>query len=81
MVDLNSLIDPQSGWVLASASGINDSGQITGTGIYQGQTHAFLITPPSVPEPSPPLLIVVGVLCLVTVGQIHKRLKGSSHAG
>lgn len=49
MVDLNSSIDVFSGWTLTSAWGINDSGQIAGTGTMYGQTHAFLLTP--VPEP------------------------------
>src|SRR5947209_372241 len=30
--DLNTLIDPASGWTLSSASGINDLGQIVGSG-------------------------------------------------
>jgi hypothetical protein len=66
MIDLNSLLDSGSGWVLTSANGINDSGQITGTGIFQGQTHAYLLTP-TVPEPSSFLLAgsgVVGMLVL-----------------
>jgi probable HAF family extracellular repeat protein len=42
MVDLNSRIDPGSGWVLMDAWGINNLGQITGEGVYQGQSHAFL---------------------------------------
>jgi probable HAF family extracellular repeat protein len=50
MVDLNSLINPSSGWVLDSGNAINDLGQITGNGAIGGQTHAFLLTP--VPEPS-----------------------------
>jgi probable HAF family extracellular repeat protein len=45
-VNLNSLISPSSGWTLKSTSGINDAGQIVGTGVNaQGQTHAFLLTP------------------------------------
>jgi probable HAF family extracellular repeat protein len=44
ITDLNTLIPDGSGWVLGIASGINDSGQITGTGTVGGQTHAFLLT-------------------------------------
>jgi probable HAF family extracellular repeat protein len=47
MADLNTLIDPTLGWQLTSAAGINDTGQIAGTGIINGQEHAFLMTPPS----------------------------------
>ena len=45
--DLNSLA-PTSGWTLQSASGVNDRGQIVGTGLNPaGQQHAFLMTPAS----------------------------------
>jgi uncharacterized repeat protein (TIGR01451 family) len=43
--DLNSLIPADSGWVLNTASAINDKGQIVGTGTFNGQqTHGFLLT-------------------------------------
>lgn len=45
MQDLNTLIPANSGWFLGGASGINDSGQICGSGSINGQTHAFLLTP------------------------------------
>lgn len=45
ITDLNSQIRQDSGWALTVAAGINDFGQIAGTGIYQGQTQAFLLTP------------------------------------
>jgi probable HAF family extracellular repeat protein len=44
MVDLNSLIDPLSGWELLDASAINDAGQITGQGLIGGAYHAYLLT-------------------------------------
>jgi probable HAF family extracellular repeat protein len=44
MQDLNQIIPEDSGWVLTQASGINQRGEITGTGIHDGQTHAFLLT-------------------------------------
>ena len=56
--DLNSLINPTSGWVLYSANGINDAGQITGDGEFNGQTVAYLLTP--TPEPSTWLLAALG---------------------
>ena len=41
--DLNTLIPASSGWTLEDAYGINDSGQVVGTGVNpSGQTHAFL---------------------------------------
>jgi probable HAF family extracellular repeat protein len=46
LIDLNSLIDPASGWVLEGASGINDAGQIVGYGLNaDGETHAYLMSP------------------------------------
>jgi probable HAF family extracellular repeat protein len=45
MLDLNSLIDPSSGWVLNAAYAINASGQIAGTGIFNGVAQAFLLDP------------------------------------
>jgi len=43
--DLNQLIPPNSGWVLNEAFDINNSGQITGNGVINGENHAFLLTP------------------------------------
>lgn len=61
LLDLNSLIDPHSGWVLTSATGINDNGLITGTGTINGQTHAFLLTPTAVPEPASLILFSIAL--------------------
>ena len=65
--DLNSMIDPSSGWVLEAAHGINDQGQIVGYGLFNdGETQtrrAFLLTP--VPEPSGIALGGLGLLGLL----------------
>jgi probable HAF family extracellular repeat protein len=45
MRDLNELIAPGSGWVLEEASGVNDAGQIVGSGSHLGQHRAFLLQP------------------------------------
>lgn len=45
MQDLNTLIPSGSGWVLNTATGINVWGQIVGSGIHNGQTHGFVLTP------------------------------------
>jgi probable HAF family extracellular repeat protein len=46
MTDLNTLIDPGSGWTLQTANAINDNGQIVGYGINAaGQGHAYMLTP------------------------------------
>jgi hypothetical protein len=46
-IDLNEHLDPadRSTWFLAKAVGINDAGQIIGTGSFYGNPHAFLATP------------------------------------
>jgi len=45
--DLNTLLDAATGagWVLMSAEGINNAGQIAGTGSFNGHPRAFLLTP------------------------------------
>ena len=43
--DLNTLIPAASGWYLQAATGINNAGRITGYGLVNGETHAFLLTP------------------------------------
>jgi probable HAF family extracellular repeat protein len=45
MRDLNNLIPAGSGWVLQEATGINNAGQIAGTGVLNGAHRAFLLTP------------------------------------
>lgn len=45
MQDLNSLLPPDSGWVLTAARDINDNGWIVGEGTINGETHAFLMAP------------------------------------
>jgi probable HAF family extracellular repeat protein len=47
MVDLNDLLDPVTGqgWTIANADGIDDLGRIVGTGIHDGQYHAFELAP------------------------------------
>jgi len=49
LYDLNRQLVNGSGWQLASATGINNAGQIVGTGIIQQQQHAFLLTPVTPP--------------------------------
>jgi probable HAF family extracellular repeat protein len=45
MEDLNNFLDPNSGWILSDAIGINELGQICGNGTVNGLAHAFLLTP------------------------------------
>jgi len=43
--DLNDLIDPNSGWELTSAIGINNRGEITGIGVHNDLSRAYLLRP------------------------------------
>ena len=45
MVDLNSLVDSNTGWFLGEAEGINENGWIVGTGYYQEKEQAYLLIP------------------------------------
>jgi hypothetical protein len=45
MWNLNSLITPNSGWVLYIATAINERGEIVGQGKFQGHFRAFLLRP------------------------------------
>jgi probable HAF family extracellular repeat protein len=80
MLYLNSLIPANSGWVLLQAYGINDSGQITGEGLYNGQLSAFLMTDPpaggagiaAVPEPCQ-ILILGTAMALMALLRFRRR--------
>jgi probable HAF family extracellular repeat protein len=45
MIDLNTRLTNGEGWHLLSANAINDNGEIVGTGTYNNQQVAFLLTP------------------------------------
>jgi probable HAF family extracellular repeat protein len=45
MIDLNTLISPDSGWVLATASSVDQEGRIVGAGGVNGVVHGFVLTP------------------------------------
>lgn len=63
MLDLNSLVEPDSGWELTSALEINDSGSIIGVGQFNGEQRGF-VAAKAVPEPSS----ILGVLSLGAFG-------------
>src|SRR6267143_1727646 len=45
MQDLNNRLLVDSGWIFQEADGINDGGQIVGSGLHNGATRAFRATP------------------------------------
>ena len=45
MSDLNAIVRNSSEWLLTSATGVDDTGAIVGSGTYRGEEHAFLLTP------------------------------------
>lgn len=46
-IDLNTLIAPDSGWLLAAAWQINESNQIVGWGVYENSREVFILTIPA----------------------------------
>ncbi|NDJ22190.1 PEP-CTERM sorting domain-containing protein [Nostoc sp. B(2019)] len=66
--DINNLIASDSGWELEDAADINNKGQIVGRGILNGQYHAYLLTPVSIPEPVPEPLTIMGSLTAAGFG-------------
>lgn len=65
---LQDLIDPASGWDISmntssGALGISEDGSIVGTGIINGETHAFVMV--LVPEPGSLALLGIGGLVLL----------------
>lgn len=59
-IDLNTLIDTESGWQLLTAYDINDDGWIIGHGEFEGIVQGYLLKP--VPEPATLSLLLLGVV-------------------
>ena len=74
IVDLNILIDSNSGWVLNNAKAINNSGQIVGTGEFNGEGRGFLLSP--VPKPATTSLI----FCAMSVNSMPPSMSISNGA-
>ena len=67
--DLNTFLDANTiaaGWLLKSATAINDNGWIVGTAenTITGQSHAYLLSTLTVPEPASYMLMLLGLAVL-----------------
>jgi probable HAF family extracellular repeat protein len=80
-VDLNDVISAALGWTLENATGINDQGQIVGTGLAaDGLQHAYLLNPTLSPVPEPAMygLAGVGMLMLASLRRRLTRRKSAA---
>ena len=68
MVDLNSFLAPNSGWVLQQANGIDDFGNVVGSGTLNGQQRAFLLDPLPPAGPSADAVPEPGTFAMLGVG-------------
>lgn len=74
LIDLNTLIDPSSGWVIEGASGINDLGQIVASACRDFECSSVRLDLVSaVPEPGMALMLLPGVLALAGVRRRRMR--------
>ena len=76
-IDLNSYLPVGSGWVLQDATGINDTDQIVGYGLYNGVQEGFLLDLSSdlaspTPEPASFLLLGVGIALLAAARKFSR---------
>ena len=58
LLDLNTVLWNGNGWLLREAFAINDTGQIVGEGVHDGQTRAFFLQPMARPSVFNPCAVV-----------------------
>jgi len=78
MTDLNTLIAPDSGWILTAATAINDNGDIVGSGLLDGQVHGFLLTTGEAPPPPAAQEPIAMASADVTAGKVPLTVNFSS---
>lgn len=72
MLDLNSLLDTP-GWIITAAYAINDSGEIAGTGIFDGVEHAVLLVDPPGADTPEPATIAMAITALALLALFRLR--------
>ncbi|MGC1274956.1 MAG: hypothetical protein WBC44_14715 [Planctomycetaceae bacterium] len=78
MQDLNNVTGADElGWVLTKAAGINNAGQITGTGLRDGQTRAYRYSPPAI-DPESGSVIPATIDDLGILDPTHTASRGRS---
>ncbi|BDA71845.1 hypothetical protein CAL7716_060110 [Calothrix sp. PCC 7716] len=75
MTDLQSLINPSSGWVIQDAWAINDNGYIVGNGFFNGLERAFLLAPQSSPPTSIPEPASISALISLSLIALYSQQK------
>jgi probable HAF family extracellular repeat protein len=75
MIDLNTLIDPASGWIISGAAAINDLQQIAANACRAGVCQAVTLDlVPCVPEPPMIALLAAGLALGLARGKGGLRL-------
>jgi probable HAF family extracellular repeat protein len=73
LADLNTLIDPASGWVIEDATAINDLGQIAGKACIGGECFAVRLDLVSaVPEPASSAMLLGGAGLFALMGVLRR---------
>ncbi len=57
LVNLQELLPPDSGWLLRTVNSINNAGQISGMGYFEGRLRAYLMTPITGPKRKQPVKV------------------------
>ena len=89
-IDLNTLIDPASGWNLTEAYTVSDTGWITGTGRFdpdgpnghEPYRRLFLMQVAQIPEPTGLILAATALACLFVLGNeksVRRRFTSESN--